>query len=49
MREEPGILAEIRYLPNLLSKSGFEGGGPRRYKVELVDSDKNVFIKEQNK
>lgn len=44
MREEPGVLAEIRHLPNLLPKSGFVGTGPRRYKVKLVDADENVLI-----
>jgi hypothetical protein len=49
MREEPGVLAEIRHLPNLLPEYGFERRGSRRYKVKLVDADENVFIKERNK
>lgn len=44
MREEPGISAEIRHLPNLLSEPSFKGRDPRRHKVELVDADENVFI-----
>jgi len=49
MREEPGIPAEIRHLPNLLSEHGFEGRDPRCHKIELVDAGENVFIKERNK